>query len=54
MLRWTLALVSLSVALPAHAGEATVKIVTLGDSITRGVRTGVKAEETRKAGQAYK
>jgi len=31
----------------AQAGEPQpVKIVTLGDSITRGVRAGVKAEET--------
>ena len=37
--------------LPTHAAdekteEAAVKIVTLGDSITKGVRSGVKPEET--------
>jgi dipeptidyl aminopeptidase/acylaminoacyl peptidase/lysophospholipase L1-like esterase len=30
----------------AHDAKAPVKIVTLGDSITKGVRTGVTAEET--------
>jgi lysophospholipase L1-like esterase len=29
-----------------HAGEGEIRIVTLGDSITRGVRAGVKLEET--------
>ncbi len=29
-----------------HAGQGTVRIIALGDSITRGVRPGVKAEET--------
>src|SRR5262249_42351277 len=33
-------------ALVAQEKQAPVKIVTLGDSITRGVRQGVKAEET--------
>src|SRR5579872_7361801 len=37
--------------LPANAAdekadEAVVKIITLGDSITKGVRPGVKPEET--------
>ncbi len=30
----------------AQADEPPVKIITLGDSITKGVRSGVKAEET--------
>lgn len=34
------------IALPSGADEPKVRIITLGDSITRGVRTGVKAEET--------
>src|SRR3954451_15772021 len=46
MIRTALVLIALSLSLPARAGEPTVKIVTLGDSITRGVRAGVKAEET--------
>lgn len=29
-----------------HAGEGEIRIVTLGDSITRGVRAGVKPDET--------
>jgi acyl-CoA thioesterase-1 len=32
--------------LPLRAADDAVKIVTLGDSITRGVRAGVKTEET--------
>src|SRR5437773_8192997 len=36
----------LAVTTLATAGDPPVKIVTLGDSITRGVRTGVKAEDT--------
>ena len=43
-----LALVFLALlALPAMAGE--IRIITLGDSITKGVRGGVKAEETFSA-----
>jgi len=33
----------------AHAADATFRIVTLGDSITKGVRGGVKADETFSA-----
>jgi lysophospholipase L1-like esterase len=32
--------------LPASAEESKARVVTLGDSITRGVRAGVKPEET--------
>jgi lysophospholipase L1-like esterase len=39
----------LSASLSVVADEAKVKVVTLGDSITRGVRQGVKAEETFSA-----
>lgn len=33
----------------AYAGDPPIRIVTLGDSITRGERTGVKAEQTFSA-----
>src|SRR5439155_722694 len=36
----------LGVLLAGGGSSPPVKIVTLGDSITRGVRAGVKAEET--------
>jgi len=48
MTRWV-ALLLLAVASPLAAEEPPVRIVTLGDSITRGVRPGVKADETFSA-----
>lgn len=38
-----------SVLLPLAAAEETFRIVTLGDSITKGIRSGVRAEETFSA-----
>lgn len=38
-----------SVLLPLAAAEETFRIVTLGDSITKGVRSGVRPEETFSA-----
>ena len=45
MIRWA-TLFLLATAGPLVAEEPRVRIVTLGDSITRGVRSGVKADET--------
>src|SRR4051812_35189236 len=39
----------LSPAIQAGDAKAPVRVVTLGDSITRGVRAGVKADETFSA-----
>jgi hypothetical protein len=39
----------LSVFLPLAAAEETLRIVTLGDSLTKRVRSGVQAEETFRA-----
>src|SRR5205814_1916460 len=49
MRRAVVVVLAVAALLPAGslwADESKVKIVALGDSITRGVRTGVKAEET--------
>jgi len=48
MTRW-IATLLLTVSAPVAAEEPRVRIITLGDSITRGVRTGVKADETFSA-----
>src|SRR5262245_49603229 len=40
------AFVALLVALPLRVAAEPLEIITLGDSITKGVRTGVKPEET--------
>ena len=40
---------TVALALCAHAAEPPVKIICLGDSITRGVRGGVAAEQTFEA-----
>jgi acyl-CoA thioesterase-1 len=43
---WFLLLLAILTAPPLRADEGKVKVVALGDSITRGVRQGVKSEET--------
>src|SRR6266508_5737676 len=48
MTRWV-ALLLLAFVTPLAAEEPRVRVVTLGDSITRGVRPGVKANETFSA-----
>lgn len=46
LLCWLLSLVLASFVSGMSAAEPPLRIVTLGDSITKGVRPGVKAEET--------
>src|SRR3954471_24198579 len=44
---WTVAaLLALLPALPARAADDTLRVVCLGDSVTKAVRPGVKPDET--------